>query len=184
MLEAALPMSMVYPVAPPPLNVRRHTVVISAGPTGGGSLNVYGVLSCGKIYSVFLLMPGRNWTMQYCDRSANAKKPVTTAPTAAVRLEPPLIPPDVDLLHRYDFKRAPVPPDKSQRMIILRGTIATDGTVENLTVYKGVVPVMDEAARLAFARWKFKPAMRDGKPVEVEILVGIPPASGDDHVNR
>jgi outer membrane biosynthesis protein TonB len=35
---------------------------------------------------------------------------------------------------------------------------------------------MDEAARLAFSRWKFKPAMRAGKPVAIELLVGIPPA--------
>jgi hypothetical protein len=33
---------------------------------------------------------------------------------------------------------------------------------------------MDEAAKIAFSRWKFKPAMRDGKPVPVEILVGVP----------
>jgi hypothetical protein len=33
---------------------------------------------------------------------------------------------------------------------------------------------MDEAARIAFSRWKFKPAMRDGQPVSVEILIGIP----------
>jgi outer membrane biosynthesis protein TonB len=33
---------------------------------------------------------------------------------------------------------------------------------------------MDAAARAAFGKWKFKPAMRDGKPVPVEILVGIP----------
>ena len=40
---------------------------------------------------------------------------------------------------------------------------------------------MDEAARAAFSQWKFKPALRDGKPVPVEILVGIPtedPGSG------
>jgi hypothetical protein len=34
---------------------------------------------------------------------------------------------------------------------------------------------MDEAARLAFSRWKFRPAMRSGKPVALEVLVGISP---------
>jgi hypothetical protein len=43
---------------------------------------------------------------------------------------------------------------------------------------------MDEAARIAFSRWVFKPAVRDGKPVEVEILVGIPPLTEEDRVNR
>jgi TonB family protein len=175
---------MVYPVAVPPLNLRRNTLVISAGPIGGGALNVYGVLNCGKIYSVFLSMPGSSWTMQYCDKSALARNPTTDSRAAVVQLETPLVPPDVDLTHRFDFKRLPVPQDKSHRMIILKGTIGPDGTVEHVVVYQGVVPEMDEAARIAFSRWRFKPAMRNGKPLEVEILVGIPPVSGRDHINR
>jgi Gram-negative bacterial TonB protein C-terminal len=51
-------------------------------------------------------------------------------------------------------------------------------------VYQGVAPEMDEAARIAFSRWHFQPAMRDGKPVEVDILVGIPPLAGEDRVSR
>jgi hypothetical protein len=184
MLDRSLALSMVYPVAAPPLNVRRNTLVISAGPIGGGALNVYGVLNCGKIYSVFLPMPGSSWTMQYCDKSALARNPTTDSRAAVVQLETPLVPPDVDLTHRFDFKRVPVPPDKSHRMIILKGTIAPDGTVEHVVVYQGVVPEMDEAARIAFSRWRFKPAMRNGKPLEVEILVGIPPVDGRDHINR
>jgi outer membrane biosynthesis protein TonB len=52
--------------------------------------------------------------------------------------------------------------------------IKDDGTVADLKVYQGIVPAMDEAARVAFTRWKFKPAIRDGKNVAVDILVGIP----------
>jgi hypothetical protein len=33
---------------------------------------------------------------------------------------------------------------------------------------------MDEAARLAFSKWKFRPATRGGKAIPVDILVGIP----------
>jgi hypothetical protein len=36
---------------------------------------------------------------------------------------------------------------------------------------------MDEAARLALGRWKFMPAIRGGKPVAVDILVGIQSAA-------
>jgi len=53
-----------------------------------------------------------------------------------------------------------------------------DGSITGLEVYQGIVPQMDEAARLAFSRWKFKPAMKAGKPVAIEILIGIPPESG------
>lgn len=184
MLDPSLPVNMIYPVAAPPLNIRRNTLVISAGPIGGGGLNVYGALKCGKIYSIFLPMPGRNWSMQYCDSSADAKTVSSGGYTAVIRLENPLIPPDVDMTHRFDFKRVPVPIEKAHRSIVLKGTLAVDGTVQHVTVYQGVMPQMDEAARLAFSRWHFKPAMRNGKPVEVQILVGVPPEKGEDRVNR
>jgi TonB family protein len=74
--------------------------------------------------------------------------------------------------------------EKSHRAIVLKGVIAVDGSVQQLVVYQGVTTEMDEAARLAFSRWQFKPAMKDGKPIEVQILVGIPPVTGEDHVNR
>ena len=33
---------------------------------------------------------------------------------------------------------------------------------------------MDSAAKDALSHWKFKPAIRDGKPVAIDFLVGIP----------
>jgi Gram-negative bacterial TonB protein C-terminal len=183
-LDPAIPMSMVYPVAAPAINVRRNALVISAGPIGGGGSNVYNALSCGKIYSIFLPMPGKNWSMQYCDKAAGIQKPPSETHSTVVRLESPLVPPDYDMAHRFDFKRIPVPIEKSHRTIVLKGVLAVDGTVQHLVVYQGVLPEMDEAARIAFSRWQFKPAMRNGKPVEVEILVGIPSLAGDDRVNH
>ena len=183
-LDPTLPISMVYPVAAPPLNVRRNTLIISSGPMGGGGLNVYGALKCGKVYSVFLPMPGRNWSMQYCDNQPAPASVSAGGYTTVLHLDNPLLPPDVDMTHRFDFKRLPVPVEKAQRSIILKGTIGTDGTVRDLVVFQGVQPKMDEAARLAFGKWRFKPAMRNHKPVEVQILVGIPPERGEDRIHR
>jgi len=177
------PTNMVFPV-PRALSVRKNAFVVSAGPVGGGSLNVYGALHCGTIYSIFLPMPGKNWSLQYCEKSAGTQKGWEGTPGTVLHLEKPLLPPDVDLTQRFDFKRLPLPADNSHRTIILRGVIAIDGTIRHLVVHQGVLPEMDEAARIAFSRWAFKPALRDGKPVEVEILVGIPPLTGEDHVNR
>jgi Gram-negative bacterial TonB protein C-terminal len=184
MLASNLALSLVYPVAQPMTAIRRNTMVVSAGPTGGGGLNVYGALNCGKIYSIFLPMPGKTWPLQYCDRSSAQNGAAASARVGELRLEKPLVPPDVDLNHRYDFKRIAVSAPNVNKSIILKGVIEADGTVQKLIVYQGVSTELDEAARLAFSRWRFKPAMRDGKPVAVDILVGIPPASGQDHVNR
>lgn len=176
--------SMVFPIEAPALTLRKNTLVVSAGPVGGGGINVYGALKCGKIYSIFLPMPEKDWSLQYCARPAQPQQMSSEARSTVVHLDKPLLPPDVDLKHRFDFKRIPVALEKSHRAIVLKGVIGVDGSVRQLVVYQGVVPEMDEAARLAFSRWQFKPAMEDGKPVEVEILVGIPPLTGEDRVSR
>jgi Gram-negative bacterial TonB protein C-terminal len=180
-LDSVLSNEMVYLVSAPVVKVRKNALVVSAGSIGGGTLNVYGALKCGKVYSIFLPMPGKSWSMQYCDKSASTQK---TASDGMLRLDTPLLPPDFDMAQRFDFKRIPVPAELSHRSIILKGVISVDGTVQRLVVYQGVIPEMDEAARSAFSRWKFQPAVKDGKPVEVEILVGIPPLAGEDRVNH
>jgi TonB-like protein len=184
LLDSALLASMVYPVEASLPTIRKNTLVVSAGPIGGGGTNVYGALSCGKIYSIFLPMPEKNWSLQYCVKKSQAEGVASDAASTVIHLDKPLLPPDADLSHRFDFKRVAVAPEKSHRSIVLKGSIAIDGTVEHLVVYQGVTPEMDEAARLAFSKWHFRPAMKDGKPVEVEILVGIPPLKGEDRVTR
>jgi hypothetical protein len=164
---------MVYPVLSP-LVVRKNATVISAGPIGGGGLDVYGALHCGRIYTVFLPMPSKSWTLQYCPQGDHGDTTVKeSSRTTTIRLSDPLVPPDPE--SRFDFKRLQVPREKLGKVIVLKGTLREDGVVDGLEVYRGVLPEMDEAARIAFSRWKFKPAMRGGKPVALEILVGISP---------
>jgi hypothetical protein len=172
--------SMVYPV-PSAVLPRRNSLVVSAGPVGGGGLEVYRALHCGKIYTVFLAMPAKNWTLQYCeqvkpsDAEAEVAAPKGSSSTV-IHLQPGIVPPDAE--SRFDFRRLPVPPEKSGKLIVLKGTLLEDGTVSDLKIYQGILPEMDEAARLAFGRWKFKPAMRDGKALTLQILVGIPITAG------
>lgn len=175
LLDPRIEARMVFPVAAA-MRLPRPKMVVSAGPMGGGGLGVYGALPCTKIYTIFLPMNG--WTMQYCQKgSADAPKEAPDT-SGLLQLEPGLVPPDPDLSTRYDFKRLPVPPGKGQKLIVLKGTMTEDGTISDLQVYQGIVPQMDEAARLAFSRWKFRPAQRGGKPVPVEILIGISPEGG------
>jgi len=170
-LDPMLPTNMVYPLAgfEPP---RKNPLVVSAGPIGGGGLDVYGALQCGKVYTVFLQMPGKSWTLQFCQSSHALGSNTTRNRPAVVRLESGLLPPDPEL--RFDFRRLPLPPESAHKLILLRGLILEDGTVDQVQVYRSLLPLMDEAARLAFCRWKFKPAMREGRPVTVDFLVGIP----------
>ena len=181
-LDPAFAASMVFPVLASAIP-RKNAMVVSAGPIGGGGLDVYGALHCGKIYTIFLLharqeldlavlrAPGRLRRVQAVNPSATpAKQP---SQTTAIALPAPLVPPDPE--SRFDFKRLPTAQNKPGKMIVLKGTLKDDGAVDALQVYQGVAPAMDEAARLAFGRWRFKPAMRGGKPVALDILVGIYP---------
>jgi TonB family protein len=152
--------------------LRHNSLVVSAGPIGGGGSNVYGELPCGKIYTVFLPTGAQQWSLQFCQRAQAGTITGNRATTAVVHTEPQIIPPEAK--ERYDFRRIPLPPEKAHKLITLRGVITEEGTVEHIEVHQGVLPILDEAARLAFRQWKFRPAMRSGKAIEVEILVAIP----------
>jgi hypothetical protein len=174
-LPSALIAAMVYPVPSAILaKLRKNSLVVSAGPIGGGGLGVYRALNCGKIYTVFLPMPGKNWTMQYCQKADNPADATVEKRSTVIHMESPIVPPEPDADSRFDFQRMPVPLDKGSKLIVLKGALLADGSVADLRIFQGVVPTMDEAARLAFGKWKFKAPMRDGKPIAVDILVGIP----------
>ncbi|MGA3294797.1 MAG: energy transducer TonB [Candidatus Acidiferrales bacterium] len=171
LLKSDAVMNMVYAV-PSSLNIRKNALIVSAGPIGGGGLGVYGALHCGKVDTIFLPMPGANWTMEYCPQGASAPQPTTESASAVVHLSQGIVPPQAE--SKFDFQRLPIPPSKAHKLIILKGSLRGDGTVGDLSVYQSILPLMDEAARAALSRWKFKPAMREGAPIPVQILVGIP----------
>jgi hypothetical protein len=155
------------------LGPRKSTMLVAAGPMGGGGLGIYGALKCGKIYTVFLPAPGKNWTLQYCQTPPPG---VAAAPrktyTSVVRMEEAIVPPEAEL--RFDFKRTPLPFEKQHKYVILQGRIGEDGKVADLVVHQGLSPEMDAAAKQAFSQWTFKPAIRGGKPISIDILVGVP----------
>ena len=172
LLAPALP-AAVFPVTIA-TSLRRAPLVISTGPMGGGGLDIYGALKCGKVYSIFLPMPGKNWALQYCAHATGAlaaAKP-TQPSGGAVRLGPGIVPPVPD--QQFDFRRLPLPDKDSDKLIVLQGAIGADGAVSDARVFRGVLPEMDTAATQAFSKWKFKPATRSGAALALDVLVGIP----------
>jgi TonB family protein len=148
---------------------------------GGGGLRVYGVLRGGKIYTIYLPMTGKNWILQFCRRQkSSATPPRSTGRTA--RLDYGLVPPSPD--KQFDFHRLPVPEDKADEFIVLQGVIREDGSVDELRVLESIEAISDQAALAAFSRWKFQPALEAGKPVEVDILVGIPATIPEESEKR
>jgi len=152
--------------------LRKNPLLVFTGPIGGGGLGVYGALRGGKIYTSFLPMPGKSWVLQYCAAEKPAPKGGPESHNRMVQPDQGLVPPDI--LERYDFQRVPVLEENAEKLIVLQGVIRADGSVAELKLYQGVQPEMDQAAVVAFSRWKFRPALRANQPVAVEILVGIP----------
>jgi hypothetical protein len=169
LLGAVLP-ATVYAVTSN-VKLRRPPMVVSTGPMGGGGLDVYGALPCGKVYTIFLPMPGKNWVLEYCAHGAGAAKPEQTN-SGAIQMEVGLIPPTAD--QEFDFRRLALPERDADKLIVLRGLIDKDGSISDVRVFQGVQPEMDAEAALAFSNWKFKPATRASLPISVDVLVGIP----------
>ena len=165
------PEDMVYPVKPETPKAHAPNMVVSSGSGGGGGLSIYGVLHGDKIYTVYLSMPGKSWILQYCVQQSAAKADPASH-TVQITMQPPVIPPAS--IEQFDFHRPEQHPDPTSGMVVLHGNINEEGAVKNLTVLQGVEPTHDAAASAAFSRWKFKPALRAGTPVALEILVGIP----------
>ena len=138
---------------------------------GGGGSGVYKALPCGRIFTTFLPMPAANWTMEYCTARKHSATPARTS-GAVVHLEETVDPPAP--LQTFDFRRPPISDQNAPKNLILKGSIREDGTVADLQIYQGVMREFDELAKATFNLWKFMPATQAGKPVSVEILVGIP----------
>jgi TonB family protein len=58
--------------------------------------------------------------------------------------------------------------------VILYAIIRKDGSVDSIQVVHGIDPQLDHNAIEALSRWKFRPASREGVPVDIEAVVHIP----------
>jgi TonB family protein len=52
--------------------------------------------------------------------------------------------------------------------------IGSRGTVSSIELLHGADERLNKSAEEALAKWEFYPATRDGKPVDVDVVVEIP----------
>ena len=60
-----------------------------------------------------------------------------------------------------------------QGTVLLRLVVRADGTTGQIRVMRSLDVGLDQRAVEAVSRWKFKPGMKDGKPVAVETTIEV-----------
>lgn len=64
--------------------------------------------------------------------------------------------------------------DRVEGTVILYGVIRSDGSVGEVRILEGFDSVLDENARAALEKWRFRAGTRNGVPVDVEVVVRVP----------
>jgi periplasmic protein TonB len=57
--------------------------------------------------------------------------------------------------------------------VLVKLTIPPDGIPKDVKIAKGYRPEFDQSALEAVRQWRFKPAMKDGKPVQVTVTLQV-----------
>ncbi len=57
--------------------------------------------------------------------------------------------------------------------VLVRLTIPTDGISTDVKIAKGFRPDFDQSAIDSVRQWRFRPASKDGKPIEVTITLEV-----------
>ena len=130
-----------------------------------------GVLSGQPVFTVYLQVGApKAWVLQYCIPKESAPPPkivggaVNIGNPSPVKAPFPLVTllPPATMLPRAGY-------------IIVHGSVDAQGQFTDLTVIRAPNAKMKDLIVSELAKWHFRPAVRDGTPVTVEILLAIPP---------
>jgi TonB family protein len=118
-----------------------------------------------RFYSMTSNTPNLNsstgsWVIRFAELKANQQPGELSAPDAIQKSDPG---------YPIELMRANV-----QGTVTLYAIIHADGTVGDIRVLTSPDDRLDVLAKAALARWKFRPATKDGQPVALEAVVAIP----------
>jgi TonB family protein len=128
------------------------------------------IFSSKKIYKMQVDMPNLNsatgsWILNFTELRANSDAPRVTSPDlsgpAPLRKVDPKYPPTLINEH-------------VEGEVVLYAVIRRDGSVDSIQLVRGIDEQLDANAMNAFSQWKFRPATRQGEPVELEAIIHIP----------
>lgn len=123
-----------------------------------------------KIYTLNVNMPNMNsstgsWILHFSELRTNPDVPHMVSPDLAGPAP----------LRKIDPKYPPsLISDRVEGEVILYAVIRRDGSVDSIQLVQGLDEQLDANAMAALSQWKFRPASKEGQPVELEAIVHIP----------
>jgi len=124
-----------------------------------------------RVYSMNVNMPNLNsatgsWILNFSEMRSSPTGPQIKTSDEIAEPAP---------LHKVDPKYPPtLMAEHVEGEVILYAVIRRDGSVDGIQVVRGIDPQLDGNAVRALAQWKFRPAERQGQPVDLEAIVHIP----------
>jgi TonB family protein len=124
-----------------------------------------------RVYSMNVNMPNLNsatgsWILNFSEMRTPPTGPQTNSAAEIAEPSP---------LRKVDPKYPPtLAAEHVEGEVILYAVIRRDGSVDSIQVVHGIDQQLDTNAMRALAQWKFRPAERQGAPVELEAIVHIP----------
>lgn len=77
-------------------------------------------------------------------------------------------------LRKFETVQPMAPGTRSEMRVQFAALVTKEGKVDNLALMQSVNPVFDKLVLEDFASWEFKPATRDGMPIDVDVVIEIP----------
>jgi TonB family protein len=123
-----------------------------------------------KIYKMLVNMPNLNsatgsWILNFSELRTDSAGP---RPASSEVIAP-------GPLRKIDPKYPPtLINDHVEGEVVLYAVIRRDGSVDSIQLVRGIDDQLDANAMQALSQWKFRPATKQGAPVELEAIVHIP----------
>jgi TonB family protein len=147
---------------PPRVSAVPRSSDLPATPTSELERKVFGYR---KSYSMILSVPnlnsaGGSWVMHFAELKDAEKAGELVYPSTIQQVDPGY---PLELMKQ-----------NVQGTVVLSAVIRSDGSVGDVRVLRGVDDRLDQYASAALARWRFRPATRNGDAVALQTVVIIP----------
>jgi hypothetical protein len=143
-------------------------VVVQSNGTDGFPESA-GVLSGKPIYSAYVRVGGgHDWLLQYCISGEEEAGAEVDGYVVRLTVAAPLVAP-----YARVTMRPPVKPRPGHHVMV-HAYVTIEGRFRDLKVLSASAANEAEMVEAVLEKWEFRAASRNGKPIEVEVLLAIP----------